>query len=441
MEPPSSSRVESCLKSLEIETRVNWLDHGSCINKGEALDEALYLVRNISDSKLLLELVIAISQFANEHTPWSDQVLASKATSIEASIVEPLLPQIIEYIQPKLLFTSSKTTTGRNPRAARNKGLRPALGHSTSSSMLENMREAWKSSKDLLILGTACFWITFDSSSVSIGTFAALSLNVIDDSDPLFRAQGCYLINKLVELADIKVLQSLGFLKLLKEELQTCFNFLPRLTPGAVSLSLMKAAYPTLIKLIELELVSHGEANLLGGYMPYLEVLDKNVLGLISHIQGHAEGPSNLILEYLLNFASNLIDKKVGAAVLACWSRLNSMLCRLITDPLIVDSDNGPSVVASALAVQNTTLKIITERRDGSCDLIFDYRYDLLTSWTVYIQRLIKYGVGVDAKELAITNIKFLGEIAASSEINSKKLQLDFKAIVESYPEVGAYFM
>lgn len=437
MEPFDSNRVEKCLESLDIDLhQLNWLDHRPPRNRSEALDEALYLVKNTSDESKL-KLVLAMAQYANEHTPWSDKQLSFKAKSIETSVIEPLLPQIIDYIQPKLLAASPKTTKGRNPRAARHNGLRPTLGHSAPATELEKKRETWKNSRDLFVLGSVCFWLSFDSSPVSVGTFAAFSLNVIDDSDPSFRIQGCYLINELVKLADIKILQSLGLFDLLKAELQTCFNFLPRLTPGAVSLSLMKAAYPALINMLDLELASREDT---GNYMRYLEVLDKNVLGLIAHIQGHAEGPSNLVLEYLLEFASNLIDQKIGAAVLACSSRLISMLCRLITDPFIVDSDNGPLVVKAALVVQRTMMKKVIERQGGSCDLLFSYRYDLLASWTVYIQRVINYGVGVNGQELVSDNIKSLRELAESSELNSKRLKLDFEAIVGEYPELRAYF-
>lgn len=442
MEPIESIRVDECLESLKIELRQwNWKDHETSLKREYALEEALYLIRNINDDEVRLKLVLAIAQYANEHTPWSNSNLSTRAKSIEASIVEPLIPQIIEYILTKLLKASPKTTKGRNPRAARNKGLRPILGHSTPVSEVENKRESWKNSDGLFMLGSVCFWISFDSSPVSVGLYAAFSLNVIDDSDSLFRTQGCYLIDELVKITDVKILKSLGMLNLFKDELQTSFNFLPRLTQGEVSLFLMKAAYPTLIRLLDLESVTAANSGELCDYIPYLEVLDKNLLGLISHIQGHGEGASNLVLEYLLQFAITLIDKKIGAAVLACASRLNSMLCRLITDPFIGDSDNGPLVIEAALKLQNITMKKMIERQGGSCDLFFEYRYDLMASWTVYTQRVLKYGVGVNARELITVNIKSLRALAQNSESNSKKLENDFQAIVKEFPELKAYFM
>lgn len=432
----------------------NWLEPGNSESKLESLDHAISLLlipNDVQDLETKLLLLNLIAQYANENTPWSNELLARKALSLPKDVVEPLLQNLIDTLQPKLLTASPKTTKERNPRAARNGGLRPILGHSVATSEEENKRQIWKDSELLYTLGSVYFWLQFDSSPASMGVMAAFALNVIDDLDPAYRTQGCYLIQKLLSSGSHAVLQSLGLFKLFKEEVRTCFNLLPRLTPGTVSLRLMRAAYPTMVQLINFEeslvqSTNNKESQLEGKkqerkYLPYLELLDTHVLGLVSHIMGHAEGPSNSVLEYLLRFSTELVTDYIGAAILACYSRLSSILCRIITDPFLIDTENGPQVVEASLNFQRVTLLVVIQRQGGSCELLFNYRYDLLAAWTVFIKRVVKYRVGTrKSHDLVRTNVGLMNTLAAFDEEHKIKLRADIEQITKVSPETSDYF-
>lgn len=436
-----------CIQQLRIKTSDwNWLNPEQSNNKGIkekkecALDQAIELMSTTSDINTRLMLASLISQYANEKTPWSNKTLTDKATRIPKELVEPLLPQLILSLRPKLLSASPKTTKDRSPRAAKNGGMRPTLGHSTISSELEKKRQCWKNSEDLYTIGSACFLMRYDTSPTSVSIMAAFALNVLDDSDPEFRTQGCHLVNKLIDYGHMPALKNLGIYQLFKEEIRMCFSFLPRLTPGKVSLRLLQAAYPVMIRLLDEALKTEGLRKLPRTYLPYLEILDENILGLIRHIEGHSEGASNLLKEYLLRFAAALIDEKVGPVFLCCFSRLNFMMCRLITDPFLIDSENGPLVVEAALALQQVALMQTKEVQKGSCELILDYKYDFLAAWVVFLKRAFKYGVGTEAsRKTVLANVNLLKEIANCSKAASKQLALDMIAIVEQNPDISVY--
>lgn len=437
----SRSAVEQCINALTVPAKDwNWIEQEPLCTT-EQLDSALMLIRTINDDNLRLRLLLAIALYSNKHTPWSNAALSMRANSAPDHIVKPLLPQFIAYLQPRLLSASPKTTKGRNPRATRNKGLRPILGHATPTVELDKKRHAWKTSHDVSTLGLNFFWMRFDSLPESVSIMAAFALNVVDDSHPAFRTQGCHLIRTLIDCGHFQLLKSLGFMDIFKDEIQTSFNYLPRLTRGEVSLQLMKAAYPVLIKLVD-EKMKHEETKILAGsYLPYLEILDSNVLGLVSHIQAHGEGASNLVLVYLLQFGKELVDTRIGAAILACYSQLNYIMCRLITDPYVIDSENGPLVIEAALDLQKTTLEKVLETQNGSCELILAYQYDFLAAWIVYFKRVLRCQVGTRrSHELLTINANLLKSLAEQNDSTRKTLQDAINAIQEQNPEARAFF-
>ncbi|WPK25071.1 hypothetical protein PUMCH_002372 [Australozyma saopauloensis] len=441
---PNDSLIEKCLRSLQLRTQDwNWFVSASDIRTESHLQEALEILETqnseIGDERRL-QIIIAISQYANENTPWSNTDLARKALSVPRALVEPLLPRLFSYFQDRLLKSSPKVTLDRNPRAAKNRGLRPILGHSTPTSELDLKRKEWKESDNLYMIGSVCFWMHYDTSPESVALIAAFTLNVMDDSDPAFRAQGCFLIRKLIENGFFMNIHKLGLVLLFKEEIRVCFNFLPRLTPGSISLGLMRAAYPTIVAILDEEKEQKKEANS-RKYLSYLEILDLNILGLISHIQSHAEEASNSLIQYLLSFGTELIKSSIGAAVLACFSRLNATLCRLITDPIVVDSDNGPLVVEAALNLQNTVLSEILHAKPGASDLLLSYKYDFIAAWSVYQTRVLRYGVGTpESKELVRSNFALLIELARQNETTFQELEEDLRAIKEQNTELELCF-
>lgn len=392
-----------------------------------------------ADTKL--QLLLLLSQFANEHTPWSDSTLAKKVTAIPTATVQQLLPEFISNVRTKLLTASPKTTNDRTPRASKNRGLRPTLGYSKPTSEIDGMRKKWKVSADLFSLGSVCLWMHFDSSPESVSIMAAFALNVIDDADPAYRIQGCYLILNILKYGHYPILERLGLAQLFKEELETCLTFLPRLTPGDVSLRLMESAYPCLVELTSDEMTLGKSKELARKYLPYLEILDKHILGLISHIQGHREGPSNLVLVFLLRFGTQLIDTRIGAAALACYSRLNAMMCRLITDPFLVDSEHGYLVVEMTLDLQRAVTEAVMNAGNGSYSLLLEYKFDLLTSWTVFLKRVIRYDVGSERSRILLkTNLQLLVDIANEGAATSRQFQTAVQEIIENNPETKDFY-
>lgn len=220
---PNDSLIEKCLRSLQLRTQDwNWFVSASDIRTESHLQEALEILETqnseIGDERRL-QIIIAISQYANENTPWSNTDLARKALSVPRALVEPLLPRLFSYFQDRLLKSSPKVTLDRNPRAAKNRGLRPILGHSTPTSELDLKRKEWKESDNLYMIGSVCFWMHYDTSPESVALIAAFTLNVMDDSDPAFRAQGCFLIRKLIENGFFMNIHKLGLVLLFKEEI------------------------------------------------------------------------------------------------------------------------------------------------------------------------------------------------------------------------------
>lgn len=431
-----------CINSLKIRPREwNWLTKEDNGNVEKEISYAIHALETTDNHDLKLQFLLLLSQFANENTPWSNSFLATKVKAIKAITVQQLLPEFIRSLRGKFLNASTKTTNERTPRAARNQGLRPSLGFSAQTSEVDKARKNWKMSVDLFSLGSVCFWMHFDSEPESVSVMAAFALNIIDDSDPSYRTQGCYLIQKLLRYGHYSILQKLGLASLFKKELETCLNFLPRLTPGNVSLALMEVAYPCLVQIIDEEMKLSESQELPRKYLPYLEVLDKNTFGLISHIQGHKDGPSNLILVFLLRFGAQLISTKIKTAVLACFSRLNSMTCRLITDPFVIDSENGILVVEGALDLQRLVIEVVMEVENGPASLLLEYKYDLLACWTVFLKRVVRYGVGGERSHVLLkTNYQLLQSLAKEDTLTKHQFETAVQAIIEANPEIKEFY-
>lgn len=407
--------LRNTLKELQLDIALAWF---------EKSEEDLY------------DVMVLISLYMNAKTPWSNSQLAERADTIDIDRCKTHMPRLVEHVTSQILqIENHKVSLAGYRRLGSNRsGLRPTLGFSAGSAAEEEKRTNWKHSANVTVLSSVCLlmrvgnrWDQFGTVWPKITTFI---LNVLDDSDPLFRAQGCFLLEYYLDQDLGLFLLKSGLAPLFRESVETCFSYLPKLTPAEVSLRLLRdGAYPALYKLLRLQ--DHS-------YLPFLEVLDKNILGPISHVQGRDHDRStNELLSFLLSQILVLVRDYVGAAILACFSRTNFMLNQLLINPYIVESELGHAVVNSALEAQHASLTKILETADPEASrLIFQYKYDLLGAWTILAKRAIKFGVGSpQTNDLLVANVDVLRQIARSIDC-STELDGDIEAVTSTVPEV-----
>lgn len=378
-----------------------------------------------------LDVLVLVSQYLNSKVPWSNDELAQMAQKFQKEYGQAG-SRFLERIKPSLLSIPNVkvSLSGYKRAGSKAAGLRPSLGFSGVASGIfeDDKRKEWKHSENITALSTVCGFLAVpdDSAEFQANWPVAITfiLNVLDDSDPLFRAQGCYLVENALELGHSPVLMKSGHVDLFLESTETCLNYLPNLTPANVSLCVLGAAYPLLYKL---------KALRKDPVSSYIEVLEKNVLGSISHVQGrNSDRGTNEVLSFLLSQACSLIANHLGAAVLGCFLRLNYTLCQTITNPFLIDADGGAEVVDMALNVHDKCLTafIAVEDKEGR-ELFASHKYDLLAAWIVLLKRVMKFKAGTtNTKDRLLRNVKGLSEIVGVDEIKE-----DYQAALESNPE------
>lgn len=201
-------------------------------------------------------------------------------------------------------------------------------------------------------------------------------------------------------------------------------NYLPNLTPANVSLHLLQASYPLLVRLKSIRQATH---------LSYTEVLEKNILGSITHVQGRDyNNETNSILAFLLSQAEAVIIEKLEGAVLGCFLRLNYTLCQLITDPFLIDTDGGAEVIDRALSVQLGCSKVFLQIDDEQGSSLYaSYKYDFLAAWVVLLRRVTKFKVGTSATMgLIKSNIEKL-----SALVGLEIVKEDYSAALERNPD------
>lgn len=423
-----------------------WLDYAPAewdwlggANSSEQLVHQLQLAVALFskvDGEVQYELMRLISYYSNARVPWSSEKVAVEAEKIPIDLCASHMRRFVEDLKPELLkSTSNKLSAAGYARPKAKSALRPTLGFSGGSAGEETIRRTWKQSGYVKSLSSICLlvqvgktWTDYDHYWPLATTFI---LNVLDDSDPLFRTQGCYLLGNFIIQNGLLLTKS-GLDKVFKESVEVCLSYLPKLSPASTSLHLLKSAYPVLYQLLQLQNAS---------YLQYLDVLEKNLLGLISHVQGRDnDSETVLVLIYLVDQLRYIITQHVGTAILACFSRTNFVVSQLLINPYAVEAENGPALVDSSLKVHSAVLDLFEDLKEqDGLKIILLYKYDLLSAWTVLCKRVVKYNVGSsETGELIPTNVSKLREIAIQCG-GETELQQDLQAIWTKAPETKEY--
>lgn len=375
-----------------------------------------------------LQLLVLVSQYLNPWVPWSNGSLASEASKLLPKFADfPL--QFLEAIKPSLLaIPNLKVTPGGYKRTGLGSGLRPALGFSGVGSGIyeDDKRKEWKSLQNVSALSTIYGFLAIPNDNTEFQNHWPLIitfiLNVLDDSEPLFRIQGCHLVEHVLKTGHLEVLLKSGHVDLFLESTETCLNYLPSLTPANVSLRLLGIAYPLLYQLMALRDKPVSS---------YTAVLEKNILSSVAHVQGRSsDSGANKVLAFLLQQAESIIRDHIGGAVLGGFLRLNYTLCQLLTSPYLVDADGGAEVVDLALRVQNAAVEAFLSIKDNQGrELFVSHKYDLLGAWIVLLRRVEKFKVGTKiTRELIFKNFHGLWSLAGS------QIKEDYEAALEQSP-------
>lgn len=361
------------------------------------------------------DLVYALAQYANPETPWSNAELSHAVLSLLDSpcrgAYTKFLDELAQRTKADFLRTPAPLTTVASRRwhaGARFSKVKPtrlALSRAPSSADELARRQQWRTSPQAAALGTAYFWMTVDPGSATLAACASFTLNVLDDLDPLLRAQGCHLLRRLIAVDQGGFLPALGLVAVFEESLKVCLSYLPALTPPQVSLRLLRdGAYPALFALMALG----------APYTAYLDVLTAHLMGSVTHVRGRAnDAATNEVLAYLLAQTAWLVHNRLQCSVLVCLSRLDYMLAQIVTDLFLVDQPGGAAVIDEALAVQAAIL-LECAKEPGAAENLWQYRLDLLASWVVLGKRVAKFGVGSLLTALRLQrNMALLKELAA----------------------------
>lgn len=371
-----------------------------------------------------LPVMQIVSQYLNPYTPWSNAQMAERARTASRAQLKKIYPQLAAAVKAQVLpvATAKVSAAGHKRSGASARGLRPALGFAAGSAAEEQLRADWKLSPRVVALSSVCALMLGDVEAWPL--VATFTLNVLDDADPRFRAQGCRLLGQFLAYGHGPRLLASGLAPVFQESVETCLSYLPKLTPADVSLHLQRAAYPVLYELVRLQTSATAAA-----YEPFLGVLD-NVLALIAHVQGRdSDAATSGLLAFLVAQVLELVAH-VGAAVLACFSRTNLAMFRLVTSPFVVDCDGGPQVVDAALRAQHAMLAAVHGAGDAeACRLALSYRYDLLAAWAVVGRRAARFGAGsADTTALVAANVRVLREIAGQAG-DADELEVDLQAV------------
>lgn len=378
-----------------------------------------------------LEVLILTSLYLNCNVPWSSEDISEAAMSLADKYIENGA-RVLAEIKPSLLSIPNVkvSLSGYKKAGSSATGLMPSLGFSGAGrSLLEDdKRKDWKSSDNIRSLSTVCGFLLLPNDDTQFQENWAVTitfiLNVLDDSDPLFRAQGCYLLNFALQRGHQSVLIKSGLIDLFLESVETCLNFLPSLTPADVSLKTLKAAFPLLL---QLKVLRETPCLL------YIEILEKNILGSISHVQGRdTNAGTNSVVSFLLQQAAEVIKAHLKGAVLGCFLRLNYTLNQLITSPFLIDTEGGAEVVDLALRVHGCCLETFVLIQDAKGrELFASYKYDLLAAWIVLLKRVVKFGVGTShTRSLVYGNIQMFSGI-----VDAEELRGDYEAAAVRNPD------
>ncbi|GEQ69315.1 hypothetical protein JCM33374_g2986 [Metschnikowia sp. JCM 33374] len=413
------SLVPEICKTLSLANSPrDWL-HPAAPDKSKALqlEIAVSWVEKCPDTELQLQLVVAISLYSNKDAPWSNRQLADISMDVAKNPQKPWLSQFAQTVFSRFLVVSgaklatvaNARSTSANSRFVKTRVARPALGLQIPSSTEDAQRAEWKSSENVAVLSSVVLLMACDGAGEYAAKCAVFCLNVMDDPDPLFRAQGCFLLQQMVALGHGAYLVRAGLVSVFEESVKTCLAYLPQLTPPETSLRLLQdGAYPALFSILDI--------NKDTTYVTYLDILNSHLMASISHVSGRTPNDP--------------------AATAATNTLLGFFFSQTISNPFVIEAENGHCVVEAALGVQRDILGLANAHEDSSAAvLVLQYRLDFLAAWAILAKRVVKFGVGSPHIRDAIReNTRLIREL--STKAGAGDVEQDLDAVLTKVPEL-----
>lgn len=381
-----------------------------------------------------ISLLHSVSLYCNPHVPWSNSELSRTALEITNKALPTVGDDFFNHIRPNVVSLPKSSIAGRN-RKNRAPGLRPGLGPGGSSQKEDDARREWKTNGVSALLLVYALMMPELRQEPFWPVLSAFVLNVLDDSDPVFRAQGCFLADHMVTSVG-EILGKTGLADAFLDSVQGCLHYLPNLTDAEVSLYVLQAAYPVVFVLLK-------QKDLFSGWT---ELLEKHVMALIRHVNGRENDlPKNHVLLYLLKQAA-LVVQRLADSILVCMLRLNFLLNQLVVDPFLLDTEGGFSVALEALRVHHVIIHVFSSQ-EGKARL-FSYKYDFLAAWAVLLKRLRRFfpqnkDAAVVSKQielnlgLLVLLAQLLDEKSQNEKTNLAVLKEDVQAIASENTDLA----
>lgn len=383
----------------------------------------ILLTKLVIDSDLtnLVQILLtSLSYHINPNTPWSSEINSLitidcidssselrniardySMSFIENSLKPNLLSLLNENSNDKSLANSKLSAAGyanKSKSLNKSKGIRPQLGFSSINENIteENQRKNWKNSNKVKSISMIWYLISISPENASFDRFwpliTSFILNILDDYEPVMKAQGCKLLDHfiftipVIDQSKTHLFVKTGLKDLFTEAIKICLSYLPLITPANISLYLLSSAYPVIYKLIQI-----GGSPLTTSRQ-FIELINENILGSISHIQGRNDDDVLIDLHlFLLEQLGVITQNYLKHEILISFSRINFLLNQTITNIFNLDKAKGVDLITASVNVQSIILQEFEHLKDTEASsLVLSYKYDFLAAWVILLKRLSK---------------------------------------------------
>lgn len=374
------------------------------------------------------QVVETLSYYSNPHVPWTSAADSELVFSCLSEVRELFrADEFVDLLKPNLLKLSSSPTKKQESKF-KITGLRPQLGFSIAE---DKERQNWKESTKVKSLSMIWLLISLFRQDQVYEKYwpivTSFILHLLDDPQPLFKAQGCFILSHFMTVlegfvTEVHLFTKTGLAKLLSDSVKNCLTYLPQMTPSDESLYLLSAAFPPLYKLVSIGSTSADESC-----KNFIEVLNEGVLSSIHHIQGYDDALDLHI--FLLQQAGVIIERYLKQDIFVSLNKLNRQLNFTIMNPLTVDRPKGLDLVLESIKIQHLIIDLVVETHDNEAyELLLAYKYDFLAAWTIIITRLKKTSYEwtkiADEIRLCVESLESMGELA------------DLSILLSKYPEI-----
>lgn len=474
--------LTSIILSLKIRTHEwEWLTNDNATEQSElyypsirALGALSQYVPNYTlgiSNETLKDLLSSISYHIHPSLPWTCSKNAniihkilenfSKSASFESAMDTLFNGEL----KASLLVLSSKHVPSQRDKSLHNprltsagyastllkkkdingkSALRPLLGFSGVNEEINesDQRRLWKMSSHVKVLSMIYLMIYFSGDFSRIednwAFITSFILNVLDDHDPLIKAQGCYLLHYLIlhwrgKGGSSNLLLKTGLCDLFKSSIGVCLTYLPNLTPLDQSIFILKLAYPTYYSLLQLE--QDKELKLLS----YLDTINSHILTSISHVfntKGYIS--LYLLVTFLFEQLQIVIGDYMRDFVLTCYDRIHKLIYQLLINLDIQESGlEGIRFLTVVLATQQTIFKALKDtENDETMQCVFPYRYELLASWSIiykFLSSADPCSTVFRAKESCRSSFLLFKSMYINSIENLDTLNHDTQTLISNY--------